>query len=179
MDLGTNLIQTEYGIENLFKQYVRACKVATTPYVAIVEDDTLYHKSHFNFRPPMDKVAYDLNRWVMFTWTKPYYFHKPQIANGGMIAPRELLIEAIEEKLTKDPKMLGLFKEVGRNDWERRCGIKQWGSVTYYGKEPFVCLNHDYSCDEGQRNHRKKDWPVKAFDIPTWGRAEDIKKKFV
>lgn len=180
LDWGQNIIQTEYGIRNLYEQILRSAKMANTPYIAIAEDDTLYPKEHFEFRPPLNKVAYDLNRWVIFTWGTPFYFHKPHFCTGGMIAPRELLVFSLEERLNKYPNEMppGLLKEVGRNDWEKRNRITQIPSISYYAKYPYLCFNHDFSVEFGQINHNKKAWPVRAYDIPKWGRAEDVVKLF-
>lgn len=178
MELGTNILQTEYGLRNLYTKILEATKLANTPYVAIAEDDTLYTKEHFNFRPPKNKIGYDINRWVTFTWGEPFYFHKPMPCTGGMIAPKELLIKALEERMNH-VDCEGLWKEPGRNDWERKIGLTQIPTQYYYGVNPFLCFNHDYSVDRDQIKHRKKTSNVKAYDIPIWGRAEDIRKKFI
>jgi len=178
LDWGQNIPQTEYGLLNLFKQLLRGAKLATTPFIAVAEDDTLYPKEHFTFRPPLDTIAYDINRWVSFTWGEPFYFHKPNPCNGGMIAPRALLIEALEEKFVKYPnEMPGrLLKEVGR--YEEKYGLRKIPMLNFYSPVPFLCFNHDYSVEPWQVRHYKKAWPVRAFDIPKWGRAEDIRQKF-
>src|SRR3990167_8395102 len=77
MDWGLNLIQDEEpSVSNIYRQILRAAKLAVTPYIAIAEDDTLYHKEHFIFRPPEDTYAYDGHRWGIFTWGKPVYYYK-------------------------------------------------------------------------------------------------------
>ena len=180
MDYGSNLIQTEYSIPNLFRQMLRAAKLAKTPYIAIAEDDMLYPKEHFEHRPPMDKIGYDLNRWILRTWGEPVYMHKPNMANSGMIAPRELFIEAVEERFSVDPTgyKKGLLKEIGRNDWEKYNNLTRYKTDLFYAKKPFVGFNHDWSIDKGQRMHKKKDLPVQAYDIPVWGRAENLVRRF-
>ena len=177
---GENILQTEYSVHNLFKQFLRGAQLATTPYIAIAEDDNLYPKEHFEFRPPLDTIAYDMNRWIMFTWGAPFYFHKPSSSNGGMIAPRALFIEALVERFTKYPDKIPwrLLKELGSNEYEGKYGVKEIKTVNFYAPVPFLCFNHDYSIDLRQVQHRKKTWPVRAYDIPKWGKAEEIRKKF-
>jgi hypothetical protein len=65
-----NIIDTDKpSPENFYRQLLKGCKVATTPYIAIAEDDTLYNKEHFNcFRPEMNVFGYNLNRWSVATW---------------------------------------------------------------------------------------------------------------
>src|SRR3990167_985746 len=97
LDWGMNLIQEEEpSVSNIYRQVLRGAKLATTPYIAIAEDDTLYHKEHFTFRPPMDTYGFDGHRWGLFTWGKPTYYYKDRISNACMIAPRELVISALE-----------------------------------------------------------------------------------
>jgi hypothetical protein len=47
-------------------------QAATTEYIATAEDDTLYHKSHFAFRPKC--FGYNMNKWSLFTWSDPPIF---------------------------------------------------------------------------------------------------------
>src|ERR1700685_875942 len=90
---------------NMYKQMLRAAKLATTPYIAAAEDDALYHSSHFtDFRPPLDAFAYDMHRWRLFTWQDdPWYNWTNRVSNCVGILPRELFIEAWEERLAKFP----------------------------------------------------------------------------
>jgi hypothetical protein len=179
---GINLIQEEYGIENIFRQMLRAFKLATTPYIAIADDDTLYPKEHFEYRPPLDKFGYNLNRWHIFTWGKPYYFHKPRPGNGLMIAPRQLAINAIERRLeTRTAKERGLVEdlasELGTKDRARKYDLGE--VATFYTRSPVVSFYHERSIDPLNQRHRKYPWPVQAYDIPVWGKAEELVKKFV
>lgn len=182
MDWGRNVIQTEpEGKSNIYWQILKGAKLAATPYIAIIEDDCLYPKDHFNvFRPPMDSFAYNMNRWGIFTWGHPIYFYKPRMANCTMIAPRELAVDALEERFRKYPDGLPEHRvgELGRKKNEKILGVTVRRCVEFYANFSVVCFNHDYSHDHLQRTHRKRPWPVKAYDIPTWGRAEDLVKKF-
>lgn len=181
LDFGLNLIQTEYSLINLYRQLLRGAKTAETEFVAVAEDDTLYTRDHFQLRPPLDKIGYNLNRWTILTWGEPFYFHKPRIANCGMIAPRELLISALEERFNKfgDKMPSGLLKEIGRNEYERSHRITQIKTVNLYSKNPFLCFAHTGAGDPTQRNKTKRVWPVQAYDIPYWRKAEDIIRRFV
>src|SRR4051812_19856279 len=51
-------------LSNIYRQMLRAAKLATTDFVATAEDDCLYHESHFTFfRPKHDEFAYDQHRF--------------------------------------------------------------------------------------------------------------------
>ena len=181
MTLGLNLLDTDpKSYWNLYLQILRASKIATTPYVALVEDDTLYTKAHFEeFRPPMDKISYDRSRWSLFTWEKePFYCLRQRISNCSMIAPREYLIDALEERKIRWPdgpqeKHLG---EVGRSKVDHRLNVSQRGCVEWYSYGPIVQLNHPTGTDRTQKRQWKRHGQIRAFSIPFWGPAKDIVK---
>jgi glycosyltransferase involved in cell wall biosynthesis len=187
MDLGHNLIDD--GVPSFWNMYMKildACKIAKTPYVAIAEDDTLYTKEHFTqFRPPMDSVSFDRSRWSLFTWDTIYCLRQ-RVSNCSCIAPRQLLIDALEERKKKYPngcpdKLLG---EVGRASVEKRLGVSIRKSVDWYCNNPIVQLNHPTGNDKGDygivngRHMIKKHGQIKAVEIPYWGKAVDIIKEY-
>lgn len=177
LDWGTNLIQTEYGLSNLYFQVLRGAKLATTPLIAIADDDTLYPKEHFQFRPTEPGYYYDLNRWHMFTWGTPFYFHKPRPGNGCMICSRELLVTALESRFRRNPELLPahLCHELGTRGSMRHDKVA-WKS--FYTNVPILSFYHEESVDPAAKIHKKYAWPVRAYDIPVWGRAEEIREKF-
>jgi len=178
LDWGLNLIQEEYGLANLYKQLLRGAKTATTELIAITNDDTLYPQSHFAFRPKEPGFYYNLNRWHLYTWGEPFYFHKPRAGGGLMIATRELVIEAMEARIAADPKLEGLYsvKEIGTSGRMRK--YDKYGYQPFYTTVPVVSFYHDNSVDEAIRKHKKYTPPVRALELPLWGRAEDLRKKF-
>lgn len=172
VDFGLNdhTVSSE-GLENIYKKVLRGAQLAKTEYIATVEDDTLYHHSHFEHRP--ETVAYDMNRWMLFTWGKPFYFHKPRMTNAGMIAKRELVIECIEKRYKDYPNGLPreAIYEVGHVRGEPK-------PQQFYGRKPFLGLSHRFAIDELEQKEHKKAWPVQAYDIPEWGRAEEMRGRF-
>jgi len=175
-----NLIQTEYGLSNLYRQILRGAKEADTPLVAIAEDDTLYPKQHFQFRPTEPGYYYNLNRWHIFTWGNPFYFHKPRPANSCMICSRGLMIKALEkrlENLKAGENLPGrLCRELGTAKETMGYDMQEWKS--FYTAEPILGFDHDQGSDRLSKIRKKWPWPVRAFDIPIWGRAEEIREKF-
>lgn len=182
LDWGINLLQTEYSYPNIYKQMLRGAKLATTKYIAMADDDTLYPKQHFWFRPPKDGFYYNFTRWALPSWGTNSrdirYFYKPKPGNGCMIATRQLVIEAMEARLAADPKLPGYFtKELGSSKQ-----MMQYDKVearSFYTSEPIVSIVHDLSADPAAVKHKKYIWHVRAYDIPNWGKAEDVLKKFV
>jgi hypothetical protein len=182
LDWGTNLLDTEpEGISNIYWQMLRGAEIAKTDYIGIAEDDTLYPPEHFHgFRPPHDAFAYNINRFNVFTWGRPVYFWKKRYSNSTLIAPRQLMIEALEERFTKYPEGTpsGYTGELGRANIEDKLGLQRRKVVEFETEESIVRVDHDFGTDRLARSHRKGYGPLKALEIPRWGRAKDLVQYF-
>ena len=183
MDFGAkNILQTgEKCADTIYREMLRGAKLATTPYVAIAEDDTFYPKEHFNFfRPPLDTFAYNQNRFSLFTWGVPTYNWRNRKSNATLIAPRELLIEALEERFKKYPEPIPdkLVGELGRPMVERNLRVTLRNSVEVFSEVSVIQVCHEFGSDDRARRHRKALGPIKAFDIPFWGKAEELVKHY-
>jgi len=178
MDWGLNVIQTEKpSLTNIYYQIFKGAKLAKTPYVGIAEDDTVYPPSHFNsFRPPLDTFAFNRTRWAILTWSPKFYFYKPRSGNCVMIAPREELIDAMEERFSKFKVFPATLEPTSQN--EKRCGLKKRKHTKFYTHDPVVNLNHIYSHSDQERRKKKKARPIRAFDIPYWGHLKNIMKHY-
>ncbi len=167
--------------ENIYRLMLDGAKQATTPYVAIAEDDVLYHKDHFNFyRPSLDTFAYNQNRFALFTWN-PVYSWRNRKSNCSLIAPRELMIEALGERFAKhpngmNPKHTG---ELGRERVDRWLGVTVRKSIEVYSETSIIQFNHELATEDRQQRRRKALGPIKAYDIPFWGRSIDLVEWFV
>ncbi len=166
---------------NMYKQMLKAAKLAETPYIAAAEDDVLYHKSHFSdFRPPLDAFAYDMHRFRLFTWQEePWFNWTNRISNCVGILPRELFIEAWEERLAKfpgDSMPIHRVSEVGRNNQEEWMGVTLRKRADYFAEFATIHLNHLSGTDSTET--RKAMGPIRAIEIPYWGRVERILKEF-
>ncbi|MBX4189787.1 hypothetical protein KW791_00595 [Candidatus Parcubacteria bacterium] len=178
MDLGMNLLDTdEPGYTNIYRQLLRAAKLATTKYVAMIEDDCLYSKSHFfKFRPQDDEFAYNRNRWSLFSWGEPIYSLRQRLSNCSLIAPRDLLIEALQERFDKynghppDSEM----GECGRARIEDRLKVTRRKQVDFLSRVSIVHINHPLGTEDRQQQQWKSHAEIRAYDIPHWGKAADI-----
>ncbi len=180
LDFGHNILDDgEKNISNIYYQMFRAIKLVTTEFIAIAEDDTLYPKQHFEFfRPEKDTFAYNMNRLALFTWDTPIYSWRHGKSNCSLIAPRKLALDTLEERFKKYPKgtPLNLTGELGR--LEEALELTPRNIVDVYSTISLIQFNHDYASEEYQRKHKKKLGPIKAFDIPYWGKAAKLVKKF-
>jgi hypothetical protein len=183
MDWGTNIIQEEpFNSSNIYKQMLRGAKMAKTPYIAVAEDDALYPAEHFkNFRPKLDEFAYNSCRWGTLSWGEPTYFWADRISNLTFIGPRELTIKALEERFAKYPNGTpeDSTGELGRKQIEARLRLPSYKVVWFGTTIPVVYFCHDYSLDPLDKNHKKRRAMLRAYDIPYWGKASELQKKFV
>jgi len=179
VDLGTNILQTEPPSHlAMYRQLLKAAKMATTPFIASVESDTLYPKEHFIFyRPPVDAVAYDMSLWRLYTWLPDYFSLKRRINNCTMIAPREYLIECLEERFARNSPYAG---EIGRNDMGMGYGLTHRNSVQVWCHVPTIQINHPngIAYKNAHNPTRKRPGEIKAVEIPFWGRVEVIAKEY-
>lgn len=182
LDFGLNIIDNgKKCTDNIYRQILRAIKLATTKYVIIAEDDTLYNENHFFFyRPEDDTFCYNKNRLTLFTWGEPQFHWRNRLSNCSLIAPRELLIEALEERYTKWPDGVPerIVGEVGRGMVERNLGITERKCTEQFSKVSIIQINHEFASEERQRTHRKTYGPIRAYDIFYWGKASEVLEKF-
>lgn len=166
-------------LDTIYREMLRGAKEADTPYVAVAEDDTLYPKEHFRFfRPEMDTFAYNQNRLALFTWGVPTYSWRSRKTNATLIAPRALLIEALEERFAKYPNPIpeNIVGELGRAMVERNLKVTLRKSIEVYSNLSVIQINHDAGSDDRVKRHKKRMGPIKAYDIPFWGKAEELIK---
>lgn len=174
--------EAESSIMNYYKDLLEGCKRATTPYVATCEDDTLYPEDHFDYhRPPLDTFAYNYNRWNMYTWSKPPFFSlRQRKIIATLIAPRELLIQALEDKFKADPKgeHIDWWGEPGRNQYERALGVPRNKSETFETYNPLVVFSHEDSFCYESNGKSKRASKIRALEIPYWGTAKEVYKLY-
>lgn len=163
----------------VYSEILRAARIATTKFVAIAEDDTLYPARHFtDFRPPDDAVAYDMSRWSVFSWAqRPFFSAIRKHGNFTMIGPRQLVIDALEERETKYPHGRDYTGEIGRAEVEKILGVRRNKLVEWWCIEPMVNLCHPQGLSPtyiDTKGRERKPGELKAYDIPVWGKASDI-----
>jgi len=165
----------EASVINIYKQVLRGAKLATTPYIAIAEDDTLYPKEHFQFRPPPNTFAYEGSRWGLFTWGTPTFYHKKRISNGCMIAPREAVIDSLEERFRRYPTN----NKIGELGKEKGTKLDKKETMFFWSSVPSIFLSHVNAIDHLEQTKRKAMSTVRAYEIPYWGKASDVASKFI
>lgn len=179
LKFGQNICAGDIGrsVKNVYRQMLIGCKAAKTDYVGMAEDDTLYPAIHFDehYLAPLDTFAYNLSRWSIPTWIKPpVYVITQRLCNSNMIAPRKLLIELIEKRFAIDKGQSKLWSEPGKHDAEYGLNYKTSVFIT----TPTVSFIHGEALGFDFLGKRKKINPVRAYDIPVWGKASEIMKLY-
>lgn len=188
----TNIIVGNIGRShlNIYRQILIGAKASTTKYVAMAEDDIFYSYEHFHSKvPDKELFLYDMNKLSLFTWTNPplYSFRHNRMVINQLIAPRELLIESLEERF----KRVEELKSQGKREEDI---IKYWGDmgryenllgVTVRPTDTFMCTNpsivftHENAFGyEFNHGSRKRLGDLRIIEVPQWGRAEDMLKLY-
>ncbi len=183
IDLGKNICVGDIGWSdyNIYRQAMIGAKEAKTKYIAMAEDDTLYSADHFTFRPSEGKFAYNMNKWSIFTWSRPQIFsNRGRMTFNAMIGNRELFIEAIEERFRKYPKdeliPYKFWGEPGR--YEKYLGVTVRETEQFRSQIPIIMFSHPESLNYRKQGTRKKLGQDKAYILPGWGEAKDIAKLY-
>jgi len=182
MDLGLNILQDKpKSLSNIYWQLLKACKVATTDYIAVVEDDSLYPREHFLKRPKKNCIGYNMNHWSLFTWGEPIYSWRNRRGNYTMLSYRKLVIEALEERFKKYPNGTPdrITGELGRPMVEHNMGVSSRRVEEFETTVGIINFNHNKASDDLQLRQRKSLGEIRAYDIPLWGKAEDLVKKWI
>lgn len=184
MDFGQNICVGDMGksYRNLYRQILIGAKAATTEYVGMAEDDCLYTKEHFSAYRPENAFAYNMAKWSFFSWTMPpMYSYKNRKTTCAMIAPRKLLIEALEERYAKYPDdsrcPMHYWGELGR--YEKHLGVTVRPTEEFRTYEPIVVFSHEFAVGFGGLGRKKRHGFLRAYDVAYWGKAEDLRNKYI
>jgi len=163
---------------NIYRQALAGVKAAETKYVAIVEDDILYPKEHFQKRPTRSGVfAYNIAYWSLYTWSDPPIFsYTGRRIHGMLICERDLYIEAMEERFAKYPDEsqinIAVWAEPGK--YESQLGVTVRESEVFYTDPSCIMFSHPEGLSFTHLGMRKRLAPIRAYEIPYWGRAEAV-----
>jgi hypothetical protein len=163
---------------NIYRQILAGARAARTAFVACCEDDALYTPGHFTaYRPAPDAFAYNLNRWGLYTWTDPpvFNFKRRRVVNQ-LIAPRLLLIEALEERFAKFPDASAIpvkyWADPGRR--EAQLGVTVRETVTFRSPEPNIVFSHPEAFGYLELGRKKRMGLERCDALAPWGKAAEV-----
>ena len=176
---GWNILDTEEpGYINIYRQMLRGAKLCETEYVAVAEDDCLYHADHFTFHRP-EIFAYDQSRYALFTWDEPMYHWRNRYSNSTLIARRDALIETLEKRFEKWGDAWPSVGEVGRKRVDKALGLPHIPAEEVYCNVATIQMNHVFANEERQRRKRKSYGVHRAYDIYYWGKAKQYQDLWI
>jgi hypothetical protein len=182
---------------NIYWQILQGCKAAKTTWVAMAEDDILYSEQHFNPQyfvdlriMATDTFLYDMNKVSLFTWDRKhpiFSFRSKRKVVNQLIAKRQMLIDAMEERFAKLPDL--------RKIWEERRILKYWGdpgryesslgvspreTYEFFSWVPSIVFSHEYAYGyEFNQGKRKKNGDLRIVELDDWGKASDILNLYI
>lgn len=163
---------------DIYKDALAGVKEAETKYIAIAEDDVLYSPEHFRKRPTSDDIfAYNIACWSIYTWSKPAIFSYTGRRNHGMlICSRDLYIKALEERFAKFPDDSkinnAVWAEPGK--YEANLGVTVQKCEIFYTDPANVMFTHPQGLSFHTLGTKKRLAPIRALEIPHWGKAENV-----
>ncbi len=172
---------------SIYKQILIGCKHATTKYVAMAEDDILYSYGHFHTMVPPDDntFLYDMSKLSIFTWSQPemFSFRTKRMVVNQLIAPRKMLIEAMEERFERLEWLLKNGRDVEwiKSRWgdpgryESRLGVAERKRQDEYLGTPSIVFTHPKAFGY-EENHgmKKRLGDIRIIEEAHWGRAKDV-----
>ena len=173
---------------NIYRQILIGCINAKTKYVALAEDDILYSKEHFNpekyIRNFRDNVFYyDMNKVSLFTWSKPpmFSFRTKRKVINQLIAPRRMLIDALEERFARvgdlkktrqEEQIIKYWGDIGR--YEELLGVKVQPVEEFYCDCPSIVFSHPQAFGYLNQGKRKRLGDLRIIELDYWGRADKL-----
>lgn len=177
----------EHSIYRVYQNVLLGAKAAKTEFIACCEDDTLYHPSHFTYRPPADVFGYDRNRWVITRKAseiggprEAFYYWRERTQMAMCIAPRQLMIDTLEEKFAKYPTPPPSTDVAKRSGWgepgryEKNLKLTPRTRAYFDSSGPSVTFNHAESL-MGRRKVNPDDTIVTSLE--PWGDATALWKR--
>jgi hypothetical protein len=174
MDLGTNIVvEKGRSLQKIYQQVLIAAKTAKTEYVALCEDDCLYVKEHFTYRPKDKPFAYNLNRWLLHLDENVYSYRERPILSQ-CIAKREVLIQNLEERMRLPEIPDKYCGEMGVFD--KKLGMTEYGFETFKTKDPNLVICHRNNTLHTRKLLGKDAEPCRKIDH--WGDISYWLRKF-
>jgi hypothetical protein len=183
MDFGDNVFvgDTPRSLVNIYRQALIGVKDAQTKYIAIAEDDVLYHEEHFKFRPKPGHWGYNMNSWNIYTWTPQFFSQKSGGRRNlnGLICERDMFIAHMEERFSLWPEEVNpdIWGEPGKYD--NQLGTTPYPSQYFYPNPPNIVFSHEKNLQFAGLGKRKRVGEIRATEIPEWGTAKEVAKIYV
>ena len=170
VNLGTNRHVGNVGTSgfNFCRQLQMAVEMAKVDYVISCEADCLYSPDYYTFVPPKNAVYRNTNNYMMPLGKA--YWHSKSSQTAFQVSGRDFLLDRLNLLLKGQPKwdtkMKNFPKEIGKKFLE--------GWETFKTKYPCFTIKTGDAMRGFSASGREK-----LDTLPYWGKAEDVRKKYL
>lgn len=166
----------------IYKQVLMGVQKAKTKYVAMAEDDMLYHPSHFVYRPPSDDIfSYNVNKWSIFSWINPPFFSfRVRKLMNSLIVSRDSLLRNLEQRYNKYPELEKIPPDIYQHYWgepgrfENHLGITPIKCEEFMSESPNIMFSTSEALGYLGLGNRKAHGPKRSFFVNPWGTAQEV-----
>ncbi len=171
------------SFESMFRQTLDGLENVDAEIVYLLEDDLLYHPSHFAFTPDDDGFWYDQNEWHVDADSDRavYFLHDDP---SMLVARREVLLDHYR-------RVIGQINETGYSStWGFSPpkglppAVRKGFVRHYYGDVPTLDIRHPDTQTRSQwtpadfRSPRAyKGWQAED-SVPGWGKVAEIRRRW-
>ena len=159
---------------NFCRQLQMVIELATVDYVVSCEADCLYSPDYFTFIPPDLGAVYRNDHNFVIPYKRNYFLTKKS-QTAFQVSGRDFLLARLNYLLRGQPQwnteMRNFPKEIGEEFLDREGQRKEPTFRTEYG-----CLT--IKTGDAMRKHTSSG-STRIYELPYWGRAEDIRNKFL
>ncbi|OGC69955.1 hypothetical protein A2415_04855 [candidate division WWE3 bacterium RIFOXYC1_FULL_39_7] len=178
-DVNVHFSDLKPGYLAYFTQILGALEASTADIIFFCEHDVLYPESHFAFTPERKDIFYYNHNWWRVRLPDGYAVHWDANQVSGLCAYREHLLQFYRARVDD------IEKRGYQNDMGFEPGRRDTNVTAFWKSEiPLIDIKHG-------NNLSKNRWSLNDFhdkstaknfvtsnDIPGWGKAEDIIKRF-
>ena len=174
IEFGKNICVGDVGASgfNMFRQVQIACREATTKFVISAEADCLYPSDYFQFIPERDDVCYRNSNLYVMAHKRPILWKKEGGATHAQVVGREFYLEKLRQLFAGAPEWSIEEKNFPKERWHYQ---DVFSRIKYYEtKNPVL----QFKTSDSMRYHTTSD-RIDRSEIPYWGKALDLRKKYL
>jgi len=174
IDFGENIVVGDVGASgfNMFRQVQIALEKCKTEFVISCEADCLYPPDYFTFRPERNDRCYRNSNLYVMAHKRPLLWKKEGGATHAQIIGREYYLNRLNKLFEGAPKWSVEEKNFPR---ERHHKVDIFDEIEHYQtKAPVLQLK----TSDSMRHYTTSD-RIDRLEIPYWGKAIDIRKKYL
>jgi len=165
IDFGKNICVGDIGAsaENILVQLREGAMAVETKYTVQTEDDCLYHKSYFDFKPERDDTIYQPDSFYILWPAKPAKFYWKKCGDLSGFVNTKHLINVID-KVMSEP-----FDHL--ENAVRECTRRE----RFHNEIPIVSFKTANGLHYGSPIVKRRA----KRELPYWGKSRDLVKRYI